>query len=189
MLKPVRQARIMLIFEWLWWLVRLTGLVIRTLWRGLLWVLRLAGDPDLRQKGAMGTARWANRWEMFRGGVFRHHGPVVGRGRWGRLLRFPRDGIVQVFAATGAGKGLGIVVPTLLDYPGSIVCTDPKGENFAITARYRSTLGPVVMLNPTDLQNSHCFNPLDTIRPDHEVDDAKELARLLIRIRTGTTKR
>ncbi len=67
----------MLIFEWLWWLVRLTGLVIRTLWRGLLWVLRLAGDPDLRQKGAMGTARWANRWEMVRGGVFRHHGPVV----------------------------------------------------------------------------------------------------------------
>ncbi len=86
--------------------------------------------------------------EKIRFGVYRGHGPVVGSGWFGRLMRFNRDGIVQVFARNGAGKGLGVVVPTLLDYPGSIVVTDVKGENYAVTAGYRSKLGRVHMLNP-----------------------------------------
>ena len=53
-----------------------------------------------------------------------------------------------VYAPMGSGKGVGIVVPNLLDYPGSIVCTDPKGENLAVTGRWRATLGPVARGRP-----------------------------------------
>ena len=46
--------------------------------------------------------------------------------------------MVMVFAAMGAGKGLGVVIPSLLTYRGSMVVTDPKGENYDITAGYRA---------------------------------------------------
>ena len=36
--------------------------------------------------------------------------------------------------------------------PGSVICTDPKGENYAVTARRRSEFGPVWRLNLADPQ-------------------------------------
>ncbi|WP_271593077.1 type IV secretory system conjugative DNA transfer family protein [Bradyrhizobium sp. CCBAU 65884] len=39
----------------------------------------------------------------------------------------------------GAGKGIGVVIPNLFDYCGSVVCTDIKGENSAITRRRRAS--------------------------------------------------
>ena len=80
------------------------------------------------------------------------------------------------------GKGVGIVIPNLLDYRGSIICTDPKGENYAVTARRRSEFGPVWRLNLADPAASHSFNPLDIITPGSPtaLDDAKVLADLML---------
>ena len=128
-----------------------------------------------------GSARWARLPELILGGVWGGTGIIVGKA-WGRFLRFNQDGYVLLFAPTRSGKGAGVVVPNLLDYRGSVICTDPKGENSAITARHRSTLGPVVTLNVIQPELSDRFNPLDMIRVDtyHEADDALELAKLLI---------
>jgi type IV secretion system protein VirD4 len=171
----------MIVLRWLWFLLKVLWVALLYAAKGLGFVLR-AARTDFRTQGALGTARWASAWEKFTYGVYRGVGPVVGKGSFGRLMRFNRDGIVQVFASPGAGKGLGIVVPTLLDYPGSMVVTDVKGENYAITARHRATLGDVVMLNPSNLARSARFNPLDTIRvgTDQESDDARALARLMV---------
>ena len=171
----------MILLEWLWFFVRVLWRTMAALVRGLIWFLTRPAQ-DFRKEGALGTARWASRWELFRAGVFRGKGTVIGRSRFGRLMRFNRDGVVHVFGASGAGKGLGIVVPTLLDYPGSMVVTDVKGANYAITARHRAKLGKVVMLNPSDLAHSARFNPMDSIRrgTDHEQDDARALAELMI---------
>jgi type IV secretion system protein VirD4 len=173
----------MYIYRWTWKLLKavwwmLCMLALATAWTGR----QLRTQSDNRARGALGTARWASRFELFRAGVWRGVGPVVGKGAFGRLMRFNSDGIMQVFASTGSGKGLGIVIPTLLDYPGSIVVTDVKGENYAITARHRRTRGRVVMLNPSDLSRSARFNPLDIIRvgTDHEQDDAMMLADLMV---------
>ena len=48
--------------------------------------------------------------------------------------------------STGAGKGIGAVIPNLLGYPGSAFVLDFKGENFAVTARARRELGQLVVL-------------------------------------------
>ncbi|UXS26940.1 type IV secretory system conjugative DNA transfer family protein [Agrobacterium tumefaciens] len=135
-----------------------------------------------RRRKAYGSARWANRWEQWRHKAIRGEGIVLGRGAFRRLLRFSTDGIVMVFAATGAGKGLGVVIPTLLTYRGSMVVSDPKGENYAITRRRRAEYGKVWMLNPSDLVHSERFNPMDTIRAGtpQEADDAESLARLMV---------
>lgn len=161
----------------IWWLIRM-------LWRGMGWLLGLARrDRSFRKGGVHGSARFATRWELLWGGVLSGKGPVLGRGPYGRLIRFTHDGLVWVFATTGAGKGIGIVIPTLLDYPGSMLVTDPKGENYAITRRRRETFGKVRMLSPTDLGRSDRFNPLDIVRMDSdlEADDAKALARLMVK--------
>lgn len=171
----------MILLEWLWFFVRVLWRTVSALVRGIVRFL-LKPTQDFRAQGALGTARWASRWELFRAGVFRGKGPVVGRSRFGRLMRFTQDGVMHVFGSPGAGKGIGIVVPTLLDYPGSMVVTDVKGENYAITARHRAKRGKVVMLNPSDLAHSARFNPMDAIRrgTDHEQDDARALAELMI---------
>lgn len=82
----------------------------------------------------------------------------------------------------GAGQGVGVAIPNLLDYGGSIVCTDIKGENRAITARRRAKLGKVVALDITDAGFSNRFNPLHMVRAGtfHEKDDAEALAKLMI---------
>lgn len=165
------------------WLFRLIALPFRlTFWVCGGMQSAMAGR-DARKRGTHGTARWAHRWEQWWHGTLTGHGVVLGRGAFRRILRFPTDGMVMVFAAMGAGKGLGVVIPTLLSYPGSMVVTDPKGENYAITRRRRTAFGKVRMLNPTDLVHSDRLNPFDMIRRGSltEVDDAAALAALMIK--------
>jgi len=168
------------------WLFRAVFFILTGFWIAAVWLRPFIFDRRRRQargSGTHGTARFAKPFELLMAGVLSGVGPVVGKGPWGRLIRFTRDGLVMVFASTGSGKGLGIVVPTLLDYPGSILVTDPKGENYAITQRRRKKFGRVIMLNPTDLARSDRFNPLDMIRADsaQEADDALALAGLMIK--------
>ncbi|HRA87726.1 MAG TPA: type IV secretory system conjugative DNA transfer family protein [Planctomycetaceae bacterium] len=64
-------------------------------------------------------------------------------------LTYEGDSHLMTFAPTGSGKGRGMVIPTLLSYPGSVVVIDPKGENYAVTARRRREMGQkVVVLDP-----------------------------------------
>jgi type IV secretory pathway TraG/TraD family ATPase VirD4 len=46
-------------------------------------------------------------------------------------------------APTRSGKGVGLVVPTHLAYPGSIISLDFKGENFNLTSGFRAKFGRV----------------------------------------------
>jgi type IV secretion system protein VirD4 len=172
----------MQLLAWLFWLA---WQPFALLWKISKWLRPyiFRGRAPGRRDGSHGTARWAKTSDIRSAGLLRRHGPVIGKTRFGRLVRFTVDGLMWVFAATGAGKGLGIVVPTLLSYPGSIVVTDPKGENYAITRRERQRRGKVVMLNPSDLPGSARFNPLDIIRKDSDLEsaDAGALARLMIK--------
>ncbi len=81
-------------------------------------------------------------------------------------LTYDGDGHLMTVAPTGAGKGVGAIIPALLTYPGSIIITDIKGENFQVTARYRRELGQqVVVLDPfglvTQKDRSDRLNPFD----------------------------
>src|SRR5690606_5170317 len=93
-----------------------------------------------------------------------------------------------LIAPSGAGKGVGIIVPTLLDYDGPVLVTDVKAaENFHVTARHRESLGrEVYVLDPFNKtgQESGCINILDYLEPESEevVDDAAMIAALLVPI-------
>ncbi len=95
------------------------------------------------------------------------------------------EGHLITIAPTGAGKGVGAIVPALLRFPGSVIVIDPKGENAAITARRRREMGQrVVILDPmgTVTDQGDRLDPLDLVVADSPsgVDDAVMLALALL---------
>lgn len=129
-----------------------------------------------------GSAAFATLGQLFKNGLLNSRGLIIGR-KMGRYLRFDRDGHLLTFAPTRSGKGVGCVIPNLLDHPGSVVVTDIKGENLAITASWRKKLGPVHAIAPFDTSTMGSrYNPLDFIRAGlpEDVDDAALIADLLV---------
>lgn len=130
-----------------------------------------------------GTARFADCDDIARGRLFANRGVILGR-KAGRVLRYGGDGHLLTFAPTRSGKGVGCVIPNLLSWPSSVVVTDIKGENLAITGKYRSKLGAVYALAPFDqtLTGTAAYNPFDFIRvgSPYEVDDTRLIAEMLV---------
>ena len=90
--------------------------------------------------------------------------PNTSRGRG----RFYHEGHILTCATTGAGKGIGAVIPNLIDYPGSAFVLDLKGENYAVTARARRAAGQdVFLIDPFAVTGAagHALNWLDTLGP------------------------
>ena len=75
---------------------------------------------------------------------------------------------IMVFAPTRSGKGVGLILPTLLAWEGSSIVLDIKGENWALTAGWRKSQDQVVLrFDPSDPSGSSAaFNPLEELRID-----------------------
>lgn len=136
-----------------------------------------------------GSARWATRWEVFGSGLLRRDrgdSVVVGaiRGWWGGLRLLRHGGLQHVlcFAPTGAGKGVSLVVPTLLSWRKSVLVTDLKGELFQLTAGFRRLIGQRVYRFAPGEEDSMAWNPLHEIRKGtaHEMGDAQQVAQMLV---------
>ena len=91
---------------------------------------------------------------------------------------------VLCYAPTRSGKGVGLVVPTLLSWGHSAVITDLKGELWALTSGWRQKYAKnkVLRFEPAIANGSVCWNPLDEIRvcTENEVGDVQNLATLLV---------
>jgi len=111
-----------------------------------------------------GEARFANTNEIEQAGLFGNVGIIVGKWK-DRFLLFPGMQFVLLAAPTRSGKGVGIVVPNLLNFPESVVALDVKLENFLITSKFRARHGQEVYLfNPFAADGrTHRYNPLGYI--------------------------
>jgi type IV secretion system protein VirD4 len=94
------------------------------------------------------------------------------------------DSHLMTIAPTGAGKGIGVIIPNLLRYTGTVIAIDPKGENFQVTARRRREMGhKIVVLDPFHVVTkvSDCLNPLDLFHLPRSIMecDAEMLSSLL----------
>jgi type IV secretion system protein VirD4 len=126
-----------------------------------------------------GDARFASSAEVARAGLLGHgadSGPGILVGRFGgRFLALHGQLSVMLSAPTRSGKGVGVVIPNLLNWPDSVVVLDIKGENFDISAGYRAAFGQAVYaFSPFDEDaRSHRWNPLTAVRtsPLHRVGD------------------
>jgi len=140
-----------------------------------------------------GTAHWATPVEIRATGLLpregsRGEGVYVGgwTDAYGRLhyLRHSGPEHIGVIAPTRSGKGVGLVVPTLLSYPHSVVAYDMKAELWNLTAGWRSTHGrnEVLKFNPAALEGGVSFNPLAEIRlgTEHEVGDVQNIVTIIV---------
>jgi type IV secretion system protein VirD4 len=150
-----------------------------------------------------GSARWANctdiqaaglvpRCQSFLNAIVGKQAAAVGvyvgacldrRGRQ-HYLRHHGPEHVLCYAPTRSGKGVGLVVPTLLSWSESVFVTDLNGELWALTAgwRQRHAHNRVLRFEPAAGSGSACWNPLEEIRHgiEHEVGDVQNLAMLLV---------
>ncbi|MBX3562611.1 MAG: conjugal transfer protein TraG [Sphingomonas sp.] len=126
-----------------------------------------------------GSARWATEREVRDAGLFGDAGLFLGSLR-GAYLRHDGPEHVMAFAPTRSGKGVGLVVPTLLSWTGSAVVHDIKGENWELTAGWRSRFSHCLLFNPTDARSAR-YNPLLEVRRGaHEVRDVQNIADILV---------
>ncbi len=90
---------------------------------------------------------------------------LIGRNDNGEYITAQGDEHVALHARTGAGKGVGFVIPNCFAWPGSMIVLDIKGDAFRATAGYRMAMGQDVYLLQPDTQDgrSHRWNPLDAI--------------------------
>jgi type IV secretion system protein VirD4 len=126
-----------------------------------------------------GSARWANEAEIRSAGLLGSDGVFLGR--FGReYLRHNGPEHVLCFAPTRSGKGVGLVIPTLLTWPGSAIVHDIKGENWRLTAGWRSRFGRALLFDPTN-PDSAAYNPLlEVRRGPSEVRDVQNIADVLV---------
>ncbi len=126
-----------------------------------------------------GSAHWASLKEVKRARLRTNKGIVLGK-LDDRYLRHDGAEHVMAFAPTRSGKGVGLVIPTLLSWTGNAIIHDIKGENWQLTSKWRSSFSRCIRFDPTDIHTSR-FNPLLEVRKGHfEVRDAQNLADILV---------
>ena len=134
---------------------------------------------ELRAAETYGSARWATPREIRAAGLLGDDGVVLGR--LGRdYLRHDGPEPVLCFAPTRSGKGVGLVIPSLLTWPGSAIVHDIKGENWTLTAGFRARIGRVLLFDPTNPASAP-YNPLlEVRRGEWEVRDVQNVADVLV---------
>lgn len=150
-----------------------------------------------------GSAHWATDNEIQKMGLLGGQGIYVGgwvkrlsgfkaarqwlRGRPPKSHRYLRHNgpeHVLLYAPTRSGKGVGVILPTLLSFTDSVLVLDIKGENWALTAGWRQSQGQKVLrFDPSDASGrSACFNPLEEVRLDmlSAIPDVQNIATMIV---------
>ncbi|MBL1242266.1 MAG: conjugal transfer protein TraG, partial [OCS116 cluster bacterium] len=126
-----------------------------------------------------GSSRWLTPKEIRQAQLFEPKGVFLGKFD-DEYLRHNGPEHIMAFAPTRSGKGVGLVIPTLLSWTGSVIVHDIKGENWQLTAGWRSKFSHCLMFNPTDTTSAK-FNPLlEVRRGDNEVRDVQNIADILV---------
>ena len=134
---------------------------------------------EAQEAKTYGSARWATTKEIGTAGLSSPDGVVLGKIDR-QYLRHDGPEHVLCFAPTRSGKGVGLVVPTLLTWSGSCIVHDIKGENWQLTAGWRASFGRVLLFDPTNPASS-AYNPLlEVRRGDSEVRDVQNIADILV---------
>nr|WP_175402469.1 type IV secretory system conjugative DNA transfer family protein [Xanthomonas translucens] len=151
---------------------------------GVLCLLTLVLMFKPRKQALHGDARFAGAADLAKHGLFKQsgNGIVVGKFR-GKLVRLSGQQFVILAAPTRSGKGVGVVIPNLLEYQESVVVLDIKQENFDLTSGWRASQGQEVFLfNPfAEDRRTHRWNPLSYVSDDpaFRVSDLMSIAAML----------
>jgi type IV secretion system protein VirD4 len=135
-----------------------------------------------------GSARWAEHADILASGLLTAEDGVYvgGWSRDGKRLNYLRHNgpeHVLAFAPTRSGKGVSLVIPTLLAWSESAIIYDIKGENWAKTSGFRAQAGHICLkFAPVEENVCTRFNPLSEVRlfTPRDVSDAQNIANMIV---------
>lgn len=132
-----------------------------------------------------GSASWATMKDAEEAALLGDEGVYVGamEDKRGNLRYLMHNGPEHIlaFAPTRSGKGVGLVIPTLLAWKDSVVVHDIKGENYAITAGWRQKQGQIVLRFAPTAEDCAKFNPLAEVRLNQNiVKDVQNIATMIV---------
>lgn len=129
--------------------------------------LILIGLALSKSRSLHGDARWARSGEAREAGLFAEEGLILGK-LGGKFLMMNDAKFVMLVAPTRSGKGVGTIIPNLLNWNQSVIVVDIKGENFDVTSGFRARHGQeVYRFAPFDDHfETHCSNPLSYVNRD-----------------------
>ena len=143
--------------------------VICSVWRG-------RASKSLK---TFGSSRWATAKQIKRARLLEDKGVFLGRTKHD-YIRHDGPEHVMAIAPTRSGKGVGLVIPTLLSWTDSAVIHDIKGENWQLTSGWRSTFSHCLLFDPTNAESAK-YNPLlEVRRGEFEVRDVQNIADILV---------
>jgi type IV secretion system protein VirD4 len=135
-----------------------------------------------KKRSLHGDATFATSAQVRRAGLHADKGIIVGQ-RDSQYLVFGGQQHVLMSAPTRSGKGVGVVIPNLLNWPDSVVVLDIKQENWGLTAGFRAGHGQACFLfNPAaEDRRTHRYNPLHYISndPAFRINDVQKIAGML----------
>ncbi len=149
------------------------------LWLGVLYLLFRIPPKSLH-----GDARFASGGDLAKKGLFKPQANGIVIGKFGnKLIRLGGQQFVILAAPTRSGKGVGVVIPNLLDYQESVVVLDIKQENFDLTSGWRASQGhEIYLFNPfAEDRRTHCWNPLSYVSndPAFRISDIQAIGAML----------
>jgi type IV secretion system protein VirD4 len=132
-----------------------------------------------------GSAHWAEPEEVEATGLLpneRNAGGVFFGDYDDQYLRHAGPEHILAFAPTRSGKGVGIILPTLLSWKHSVLVNDIKGECWHFTSGWRSkALGQRCIKFDPASPDSARFNPLMEIRMDGNlIKDVQNIATMIV---------
>jgi type IV secretion system protein VirD4 len=135
-----------------------------------------------QKPGQFGDAKFAKRADIKKAGLLGEVGLIVGK-LGSKYLMFGGQQHAIISAPTRSGKGVGIVIPNLLNWSESLVVLDIKQENWDITSGFRKRHGQACYLfNPAAADyRTHRYNPLAYISDDanFRINDVQKIANML----------
>ena len=132
-----------------------------------------------------GSAHWAEPEEVEATGLLpdeKNAGGVFFGDYDDQYLRHAGPEHILAFAPTRSGKGVGIILPTLLSWKHSVLVNDIKGECWHFTSGWRSkALGQRCIKFDPASPDSARFNPLMEIRMDGNlIKDVQNIATMIV---------
>jgi type IV secretion system protein VirD4 len=141
-----------------------------------------------RSRALHGDAKFATSLEIKKRGLLDGNGILLGQLN-GKYLSMPGQQGVILSAPPRSGKGVGVVIPNLLNFPGSVIVVDIKRENWGITAGFRQKHGQQVYLfDPlSETGETARWNPLHYVSDDANIriNDIQRIAEMLYLSETG----